>query len=212
MVNREVISGPAYRIQTARLVIRCWHPDDAALLKAAIDANVDYLRQWMPWAAHEPTSLQKKVELLRGMRAKFDLGQDFTYGIFNSDELRVLGGTGLHLRSGPGSREIGYWIHRAYANRGLATEAAGALTRVAFLVDEVSRVEIRCDPRNLASAAVASKLGFNHEATLRQREMFGRGDWRDVMVWSLRVEEFPNSPAAAITMQAYDVLDRPIAL
>ena len=211
MSNPEEIPGPAYRIQTARLVIRCWHPDDAALLKTAIDENIDYLRQWMPWAAHEPTSLQTKVELLRGMRAKFDLGQDFTYGIFNSDELRVLGGTGLHLRSGPRSREIGYWIHQAYANRGLATEVAGALTRVAFLIDEVDRVEIRCDPRNRASAAVARKLGFNHEATLRRRDVTGSGNWRDTMIWSLFADEFPDSPAAAVTMKAYDVIGRPIA-
>ena len=30
---------PPYRIVTPRLVMRCWHPADAPLLKAAIDAN-----------------------------------------------------------------------------------------------------------------------------------------------------------------------------
>ena len=39
--ERTVASGqgPAYRIHTQRLVLRCWQPTDAPLLKAAIDAT-----------------------------------------------------------------------------------------------------------------------------------------------------------------------------
>lgn len=39
----------------------------------------------MPWAEQEPTDVEAKVQLLRGFRGKFDLGQDFTYGIFDAD-------------------------------------------------------------------------------------------------------------------------------
>ncbi len=70
--------GPAYRIKTLRMVLRCWDPADAPLLKAAIDENLDHLRPWMPWAHDEPEELQAKIERLRVMRGKFDLGQDFT--------------------------------------------------------------------------------------------------------------------------------------
>jgi hypothetical protein len=41
------IPGPAYRIHTKRLIIRCWRPKDAPLLKLAIDESLDHLRQWM---------------------------------------------------------------------------------------------------------------------------------------------------------------------
>lgn len=37
-----------YRIETARLVIRCYDRADAPLLKAAVDASVEHLRPWMP--------------------------------------------------------------------------------------------------------------------------------------------------------------------
>jgi hypothetical protein len=40
------------------------------------------------------------VQLLRGFRGRFDLGQDFAYGIFVPDDSEVLGGTGLHTRAG----------------------------------------------------------------------------------------------------------------
>ena len=77
--ERTVASGqgPAYRIHTRRLVLRCWQPTDAPLLKAAIDASLEHLRPWMLWAQHEPTDLYRTIEHLRRCRGEFDLGQDF---------------------------------------------------------------------------------------------------------------------------------------
>jgi RimJ/RimL family protein N-acetyltransferase len=54
-------SSPAYRIHTRRLVLRCWQPEDAPLLKAAADSSLDHLRPWMPWAHQEPTNIEAKV-------------------------------------------------------------------------------------------------------------------------------------------------------
>ncbi|NLG73072.1 MAG: GNAT family N-acetyltransferase [Chloroflexi bacterium] len=206
------IPGPAYRIHTPRLVIRCWNPVDAPLLKTAIDESVDHLRPWMPWAYNEPEDLQKKIDLLRSFRGKFDLGQDFVYGIFNKDETRVLGGTGLHTRIGEGAREIGYWIHKDYTNQGLATEVSAALTKVAFEIDGVERVEIHCDAENVRSAAVPRKLGYTHDATLRKRVRAHDGTLRDAMIWSLLRQDYPSSPAAAVQIEAFDAIGRPIPL
>jgi RimJ/RimL family protein N-acetyltransferase len=204
------IPGPAYRITTTRLVIRCWNPADAPLLKAAVDASLEHLRPWMPWAEQEPQALDQKIEGLRRFRGKFDLGQDFVYGIFNRQESQVLGGTGLHTRAGEGAREIGYWIHADWINRGLATEASAALTRVAFEIDHVDRVEIHCDPANVRSAAVPRKLSYTHEATLRQRLPLSDGAFRDAMIWTLLAGEYPASPAARAEIQALDALGRQI--
>jgi len=98
--NTAARTGPAYRIETERLVIRCWHPTDAPLLKEAIDCSLDHLRPWLPWAHDEPQELDRKVEHLRRVRADFDSGKDFVYGILSNDEKRVLGGTGLHRKLG----------------------------------------------------------------------------------------------------------------
>lgn len=203
----DVSIGPAYRIHTARLVIRCWNPLDAPLLKAAVDESAEHLKPWMPWAHAEPEELQKKVERLRQWRGYFDLGQDFVYGIFDPQETRVLGGTGLHTRLGPGALEIGYWIHKDFIHRGLATETAAALTRVAFELHKVRRVEIHCEPRNLSSAAVPRKLGYTHEATLPRRLVY-LDTLRDSMIWTLHDDEYPSSPAAQVPIQAFDAAGR----
>src|SRR5262245_29064214 len=161
--------GPAYRIETERLVVRCWDPADAALVKDAVDSSLEHLRAWMPWAHDEPQTLEQKVELLRRFRGRFDLGDDFVYGILTRDETRVLGGTGLHLRVGAHAREVGYWIRADAEGQGYVTEAVAALTRVGLELDALERIEIRCDPANTRSAAVPRRLGYVHEATLRGR-------------------------------------------
>jgi RimJ/RimL family protein N-acetyltransferase len=198
--------GPAYRIHTARTVVRCWEPADAPLLKAAIDASIEHLLPWMPWAADEPQPLEAKVALLRAFRGRFDLDQEYVYGILDPDERAVLGGTGLHTRAGKGALEIGYWIHVDHVGQGLATEVSAALTRVAFEVNGVERVEIHCDPHNARSANVPRKLGYVHEATLRQRTRTAEGAPRDTMVWTLLRDEYPGSAAAQARVEAFDVL------
>ncbi len=197
-------SGLAYSIHTPRLILRCWHPTDANLLQRAINDNLDYLRPWMDWARQEPESLEMKTERLRRFRDDFLSRQDFVYGIFGADGVRVIGGTGLHTRENKDAREIGYWIGRPYANKGLATESTGALTRVAFEVNRVERIEIRCDPRNQASARVAEKLGFTHRSTLYGNKTDAEGRLRDTMVWSLDSADYPGSPASKAAVAAYN--------
>jgi RimJ/RimL family protein N-acetyltransferase len=197
-------SDPPYRIKTERLVIRCWNPGDAPLLKEAVDSSLDELRPWMPWAHEDPQPLPEKVELLRRFRGQFDLGQDFIYGIFTPDESEVVGGTGLHTRRGDESLEIGYWIRSARAGDGLATEAAGALTRVAFEVCGVDRVEIRVEVANARSAAIPRKLGFVEEATLRRRLLAADSTLRDVVVFSLFRDAYAAQPLASMAVEAHD--------
>jgi RimJ/RimL family protein N-acetyltransferase len=199
---------PPYRVVTERLVIRCWEPRDAPLLKDAIDSSLEELREWMPWAHAEPQPLEDKVALLRRFRGQFDLGQDFVYGILGADESEVVGGTGLHRRVGDDAFEIGYWIRSSQAGSGLATEATAALTRAAFEICRVDRVEIRVDPANERSAAIPRRLGFGDEALLRRRlPAFGeQTESRDVRVFSLFRDQLAATPCAAAPVEAYDAL------
>ena len=192
-----------YRIETERLVIRCYDPSDAAPLKEAIDSSLDHLRPWMPWAEHEPQTLEEKTALLRGFRSAFDAGENFTYGIFSADESELVGGSGLHPRIDPGGLEIGYFIRAGATRQGFVTESTAAVTRVGFEICEADRIEIHVEPRNTASAGVPRKLGFLEEATLRRR-LPGRGDGplRDVTIFTMFREDF--DPRLAPDIRAFD--------
>ncbi|WP_437943824.1 GNAT family N-acetyltransferase [Sorangium sp. So ce281] len=184
---------PPDRILTARLTLRAWRPEDALLIREAIDTSLAHLRPWMPWAAHEPSSMEATTALLEKFRDDFTEGRDFHYGIFMRDERDVLGGTGLHPRIGPGALEIGYWLRATATRCGYATEAVAGLTRVALEELGVSRVEIRCDPRNTASAAVPRRLGYRHVTTLEANTLTPAGEPRDTMVWAQTAAELSGS-------------------
>jgi len=202
--------GPAYRIVTPRLVLRCWNPQDAPLLKNAVQANVDHLLPWLPFARNEPEELQVKIERMRHWRSRFDSDGDYVYGIFNAEESRVVGGTGLHKRVGDQAFEIGYWIDQELINQGYATEVSAALVKTAFEIMGARRIEIHCDPLNHRSAAVPRKLGFIHEATLRERFPTSESQWTDIMIWSIFAGDYPQSPAQQIKIQAFDSANRQI--
>ncbi|MEZ5041133.1 MAG: GNAT family N-acetyltransferase [Saprospiraceae bacterium] len=125
-----------YKIETKRLIIRCYEPKDAELLKISIDESLEHLLPWMPWAKNEPESVKAKMERLRKYRGQFDLGLDYTFGIFDKDEKKLVGSTGLHTRGGNNAREIGYWINAKHLKQGYATEAVKALIKVAFEIEQ----------------------------------------------------------------------------
>lgn len=156
MVPEEIAVPP--------LVLRRWRVADAAGLLAAIEASLPELRRFMPWAIEPPT--------LESVQAYLQDAWDpappetFGFGLFDAGG-EVVGGFGLHGRRGPGILEIGYWIRSDRTGRGYATAGARALTDASFEhYPGVFRVEIRCDPANVASAAVAAKLGFSLDATV----------------------------------------------
>jgi RimJ/RimL family protein N-acetyltransferase len=154
-------------------------------MKAAVEANLEHLRPWMPWALGEPPSLDDRIGLLRVYRANFDQGKDYTYGIFAPDGSRVIGGCGLHGAGTERAFQIGYWLAADLCGQGLMTEIALALVHAGFLVAETDRMEIRCDPDNLGSRRVAEKVGFNLEG-LRRRHFFGFPEGpRDSLVFTL---------------------------
>jgi len=200
-----MIPNPAYRIETKRLILRCYNPSDAQMLANSVTESVEHLKPWMPWAHNEPQGIEAREERLRNYRGMFDLQRDYVYGIFNREETRLLGGTGLHTRLGESQLEIGYWVHKDFVRQGLVTESTAALIKVAFEIIHVHRIEIHCDPGNLASAAVPRKLGFTHEGTLREKTRF-LDDWSDSMIWGLLESEYPNSPSAKAEIKVFDAV------
>src|SRR5690606_4682167 len=177
---------PAYAIHTPRLVIRCFERGDVDPLHEAILANIEALGPWLPWIQYEPAEREARVEWIRMSRGTFDLGESFYYGNFDAKDGRVIGGCGLHPRTSPGALEIGYWIAADRQGEGLATEAAGALTRVGFDVMKADRMEIRVAPHNPRSLAVARKLGYREEGTPRAVGSAGPGsEPADPVVFSM---------------------------
>ena len=201
-----IATTPPYRIETERLVIRCYDPRDAPLLKAAFDSSIKHLSEWMPWARLEPQTLEQKVELLRTFRGRFDHDENYVYGVFSRDESELLGGSGFHKRSNEGSLEIGYWVAVGAVGQGIATEATAVQTRAGLELCGLDRIDLQVDPRNERSLNIPRRLGFTQEGVLRRRlDPGAEGEpRRDSTVFTMLREELAGSPCLKYDYVAFD--------
>src|SRR6478752_2100672 len=157
---------PNELIEHAPVTLRRFRAEDVDALFGAVTESLEHLRPWMPWAADY--SRASAEEYLAGSIKGWDEGTEYNYAILTGGALagdalagRVLAGSiGLMTRCGPGGLEIGYWVHRAYTGRGLATAATAALVEEAFGLPGVDWVEIVHDELNVASGQIPRKLGF----------------------------------------------------
>lgn len=182
------------RIETDRLVLRQWTPDDVEVLTAAIVESRDHLLPWMPWAEAEPVSGDQRTKMIDEWRRAWEGGGDAVYGVFLGD--LVIGGCGLHDRRGPGVLEIGYWLHVDHTGRGYATELAAALTMAAFERPAIERVEIHHDRGNTASGAVPRRLGYTFVGEQSDDSPVAGQDGVD-WTWSIDRESWGAGPAVA---------------
>lgn len=200
----------AYRVETDRLILRCWEPSDAPALRKALDACDAHLRPWIPFMKDEPRNLEETVTWLRGHREGFDADKLHRYGVFDRKTGDLLGENMLLDRVGPGGLEVGYWTHVDAAGKGIATEASAAMVQIGFRLTSIDRIEIHCATGNAPSAAIPAKLGFKHEATLRRRAEDTEGTLHDLMIWTLFASEYPSTFSAGLELDAFDCLDRRI--
>lgn len=183
------------QVDTPRLRLRRWHHDEAGALAAAVAASVEHLRPWMPWISFEPLTRAERVQLIEGWTREWEDGGSVVFGVYLDNE--VVGGSGLHRRSGPGTLDIGYWIHVDHVRHGYATELTTALTSAAFAIDGIEVVHVQTDEANEASASVPAKLGFsrsriNVRAPAAPGESGREIDWTMTPdVWAARATDQP---------------------
>lgn len=167
-------------------VLRRWQHADRDALVTAVNDNLEHLRPWMPWASQRATA-ESSGTFLDGVVAGFDSDTDFSYGLFSADG-DVLGAGGVHRRGAADVLEIGYWIAKSQARKGLGRALAQALTVAAAHAPGIARVEIRCDEANVRSASIPRALGYElievYERPPEAPGHTGRG-----MVWSISADE-----------------------
>lgn len=149
---------PPEQVNLDVLVLRRSSPDDAELVAAAVASNLQHLEPWLPWASPAAGITENQRQRLVEASAAWDDGREFEYLLLEGKQLA--GVFGLHRRVGPHALELGYWLCENASGRGRATAAAKALTAAALDVDDVERVEIRCDKANLRSQLVPERLGY----------------------------------------------------
>ncbi|MEV0699048.1 GNAT family protein [Saccharopolyspora sp. NPDC050389] len=105
----------------------------------------------------------------------------------------VVGMGELHVRSHAQRQgEISYIVHPRVWGQGIGTEIGRQLLAHGFDELGLHRIYATCDPRNLGSSRVLSKIGMTHEGRLRHTALLHDG-WRDSMIFSILEGEWRSA-------------------
>ncbi len=109
-------------------------------------------------------------------------------GIFNRKETILYGVLDIHfLNLELRWANLGFEISNNYWGRGIATEAARLGLAIAFDRLHAHRVEVGCNPENLASHAVIRKLALNYEGI---RKNLFPDELSDLVVYAISRPEY----------------------
>jgi ribosomal-protein-serine acetyltransferase len=148
----------------------------------AVEREREHLRPWLPWV-EATRNEEDTLSFIRSVLEQFAGNRGFAAGIWTDG--RLAGTIGVHRIDWLNRRvEIGYWLGREYEGRGIMTDACRAVVTHLFHELELHRVEIRCAVENARSAAIAKRLGFALEGTLREAQLAG-GRYRDLLVFGM---------------------------
>ncbi|WP_329132498.1 GNAT family N-acetyltransferase [Streptomyces sp. NBC_01476] len=124
----------------------------------------------------------------------------YTFGVFTRDTGALVGSMGLvrlaQLAAPDHQAELGYWTAKEQRGKGFTVEAGRAVCGWAFASLGVERLEWYAEAGNEASRAVALKLGFVMEGTIRSRILHG-GTRRDAWTGSLLPSDWGLETATA---------------
>ena len=166
---------------TERLRLRQIVPADVDALYA-IHSNVE----WMRWYGVEPVTTRAQAAQLADMFAGWHgAGSGYRWALERSDDARMIGTCGL-FRWNRSWRNcvIGYEIAYDCRSRGYMREAAAAILDYGFSEMGLHRVQAETHPANLASIALATRLGFRFEGVHREQACWG-GRFHDLNCYGL---------------------------
>lgn len=141
---------------------------DAEEIFSLVDGSRMYLREWLPWVDAN-VSLDETKAFIDAAVSQHARDEGFQCCIRHKE--KIVGIIGFHrVDFFHKHAEIGYWLAEEFQGRGIMTACCRALVDFAFRDYQLHRVEIRVAPENRKSLAIAERLGFTHEGTLRESE------------------------------------------
>ena len=181
----SVVAVPPERIDLdADTYLRWLTVSDAEAVARAVDESLDHLKPWMPWADAQSTDVTFQRNRLRQQSQQRERTEEWQYGLFGVADEQLLGSFGLMTRRGPGTLEIGYWLHVDSGGRGYATSAARALTTTGRRVRSIKQLIIVCDEANVRSAAIPQRIGYSLQR-VESRTPEAPGESGRMQIWVL---------------------------
>ncbi|MDQ3987651.1 MAG: GNAT family N-acetyltransferase [Actinomycetota bacterium] len=145
------------------------------------------------WLSVDSRTREQQAKVLTGAveRAKHTPRTEYYLAVTMHSDDRLIGFVRLGF-SGVQAAKLGGAVAAAHWGRGYALDAARTLIDYGFTTLGLHRISAAIGPDNAASLTIVTRLGFTQGGRLRDH-VFTNGAWRDSILYSLLVHEWPPS-------------------
>jgi ribosomal-protein-serine acetyltransferase len=161
----------------------------------AVDRNRDHLKPWVTWVDR----IEEVKHTRKYMKYAFKgMGKGKEYQLTLWDADTCIGGVSFKtIDKNKRTGELFYWIDKDYTGQGIVTAAVKQLIHFGFETLKLAKVTIKVVDGNDASRAVAERLNFNQDGTLRDETMRD-GEIYDLHVYSMLANEWTDQRQQAV--------------
>lgn len=166
-------------MSSAQLVMPSTAPTFGGVrLRAFEDRDVDMVMDlstdsYVPKIGSLPGNASREDALayIERQISRLDTGAGYSFCVADKDTDVALGTAGLHLAPiAAGRATAGYSVAPRSRGRGVAGQALTALTRFAWSLPELYRIELYIEPWNVASVRTAHVAEYEHDGLLRSHQ------------------------------------------
>ncbi|HML24013.1 MAG TPA: GNAT family N-acetyltransferase [Aggregatilinea sp.] len=150
---------PLVQIDTARLTLRPFLPDDAEPYYQAVFSDPDVMR-YLPGG--KPLPMERVLMMHERVRAHWASHGFGLWAVTLREDHTLIGHCGIQRLPDVPDVELAYAIAKPYWGRGLVTEAARASLRFGFERIGLERIMALAVPENTASRRVMEKVGMTY--------------------------------------------------
>ena len=174
--------------------IRSFKTVDATELQSAVLESVGHVGPWLDWCTPRYSLKDARSWIVESIQ-HWEEGTAYRWVVTSDDSRQILGCVEVN-RSTLGDDEnvgyMGYWTRRRAADKGVCTRAARLVLEWTFESELFERVDLLVQPENVASIAVAGKLGAKLVSE-ETREIWYRGKPMTALHFSVTPESFGAS-------------------
>ncbi len=172
---------------TERLILRRFVPEDFEAYRAY--RSLPEIYRYLYSAPPSPEEMRERFDA--GLNPRLSENGDFLRcAVVRREDSVLVGQVSLQLANKAALQaEVGYTFNPAYAGKGYATEATGAIITLGFEKFGFHRIFARLDAKNAGSVGVVERLGLRREAHLIQNDRFN-GIWGDEYVYAVLRQEW----------------------
>jgi ribosomal-protein-serine acetyltransferase len=176
------------QLTDGRILLRPHRTEDCVPMHAAIIESIPQVSPWLQWC-HAGYSRDETESFIKLAGEGWAQGTHYPFAILAVEDGAFLGGIGInHIVRPNRLANVGYWVRTSRTRQGIAVAALLLVSRYAFDVLGLTRLEIVCIPTNAFSRRVAEKLGARFEAVSRNRIVM-HGIARDAALYGLVPED-----------------------